>query len=110
MSVVASKKYIRITPRKMMVVANQIRGKKLQAAIDYLTFCKRQAARPMLKLIKSAMSNAKVAGGVDIDNLCISKLLVDKGPTMKRWMPRAKGMATQILKRSSHLFVELEEK
>ena len=106
----ANLKHIRMTPRKMMIVANQIRGKGVQAAIDYLTFCRRRAARPLLKLVKSALANANQKGGVDVDNLYIRELLVDKGPTMRRWMPRARGMATPVLKRSSHVKLVLAEK
>ncbi|MFH0799869.1 MAG: 50S ribosomal protein L22 [Pseudomonadota bacterium] len=103
-------KMVRMTPRKMRVVANQIRGKRAQEAIDFLTFCRRSAARPLLKLIKSAVANADQKGGMDIDNLYVKELLVDGGPTMKRWMPRAKGSATPILKRSSKVSVILDEK
>lgn len=106
----AQLKYIRMTPRKMMVVASQIRGKKAQWAIDYLTFCRRRAARPLLKLVKSAVANANQKGGIDLDNLFIKELLVGKGPTMRRWMPRARGMATPVLKRSSHVKLTLAEK
>jgi len=110
MSVKASNRMVRMTPRKVRVVANQIRGKGVQDAIDYLTFCKRRPARPLLKLIKSAVSNADRKGGMDVDNLYISELLVDKGPTMKRWMPRARGMATPVLKRSSRISIRLDER
>jgi large subunit ribosomal protein L22 len=107
---VAKLKHVRMTPRKMMAVANYVRGKNVQAAIDYLTFCRRRAARPLLKLVKSAVANASVKGGVDVDNLYVKELLVDKGPTMRRWMPRARGMATPILKRTSHVKLTLAEK
>lgn len=110
MAVMAKIKYVRMTPRKMRVVANHVRGKQAQAAIDYLTFCRRRAAGPILKLIKSAVANANQKGGIDLDNLYVRELMVDKGPTMRRWMPRARGMATQVLKRSSHVKVVLDEK
>lgn len=110
MSSTAKIKMVRMTPRKVRVVANQVRGKNVQEAIDYLTFCKRRPARPLLKLIKSAVSNADQKGGMDIDNLYISELLVDTGPTMKRWLPRARGMATPILKRSSRVSITLDER
>ncbi|HPM41170.1 MAG TPA: 50S ribosomal protein L22 [bacterium] len=103
-------KMIRMTPRKVRVVANQVRGKAAQEAVDYLTFCKRSAARPLLKLIKSAIANADVKGGMDVDNLFVKELLVDSGPTMKRWMPRARGMATPVLKRTSKISVTLDER
>lgn len=110
MPVTAKIKYVRMTPRKMQVVANQIRGKGAQAAIDYLNFCKRRAAVPLLKLLKSAVANADQKGGMDLENLYLCELTVDKGPTMRRWMPRARGMATQILKRTSHVKVVLDER
>jgi len=106
----ASIRMVRITPRKMRVVVNQIRGKDVQKALDYLTFCKRHASKPLIKLIKSAVANADHAGGVDVDNLYIKEILVNMGPTMKRWMPRAKGMATPVLKRSSRVNVVLDER
>ena len=110
MPAIARLKMIRMTPRKVRVVANQVRGKAAQEAVDYLTFCKRSAARPLLKLIKSAIANADVKGGMDVDNLFVKELLVDSGPTMKRWMPRARGMATPILKRTSKISVTLDER
>lgn len=110
MSATAKIKMIRIAPRKVRVVANQVRGKDVQEAIDYLTFCNRRSARPILKLLKSAVSNADQKGGMDVDKLYVSEMLVDKGPTMKRWLPRARGMATQILKRSSRISVTLDER
>lgn len=103
-------KMIRMTPRKMGVVAGEVRGKNVGDAVNFLTFCKRRAARPLLKLIKSAVANADQKGGIDVDNLYIKELLVDKGPTMKRSMPRARGMATPVLKRTCKVSVVLDEK
>lgn len=103
-------KMVRISPRKVRAVANDVRGKGVQEAMDYLTFSRRRAARPLLKLIKSAIASADQKGGVDVDNLFVRELLVDGGPTMKRWMPRARGMATPILKRTSRVSVTLEER
>jgi large subunit ribosomal protein L22 len=110
MSVSAKIRYLRITPRKVRAVANQIRGMNASKAVDYLTFCKRRAARPLLKMVKSALANADQKGDMDLDNLVVAKLLVDQGPTFKRWLPRARGMATPILRRTSHVTVELEER
>lgn len=109
MSITAKIRYLRMTPRKVRAVADQIRGMRAAKAVDYLTFCKRRAARPLLKLVKSALASADQRGDVDLDNLVIAKLLVDQGPTFKRWLPRARGMATPILKRTSHVAVELAE-
>jgi large subunit ribosomal protein L22 len=101
---------LRMAPRKVRAVADQVRGKNVQQAVDLLTFCPRGAARPLLKLVKSAVANAEQKGGMDVDNLYIKELMVDQGPTMRRWMPRARGMATQILKRTSKVSVTLEER
>ena len=109
MSMIARLRHVRMTPRKMRVVANQIRGMRAAKAVEFLTFCRRRAARPLLKLIRSALANADQKGDVDVDNLSVKKIEVDKGPTFKRFMPRARGMATPILKRTSHVRVELEE-
>ncbi|MFA4973605.1 MAG: 50S ribosomal protein L22 [bacterium] len=110
MAATAKIKMIRITTRKVRVVADQVRGKGVQEAIDYLTFCRRRSARPLLKLIKSAVSNADTKGGMDLDKLFVKELLVDKGPTMKRWMPRARGSATPVLKKSSKVSITLEQR
>lgn len=110
MAATARIKNIRITPRKVRLVADQIRGKGVQEAIDYLTFCRRRPARPLLKLIKSAVSNADRKGGMDLDALFVKELLVDTGPTMKRWMPRARGSASPILKRSSKVSITLDQR
>jgi large subunit ribosomal protein L22 len=110
MKATAKARMLRITPRKIQGVANEIRGKNVQEAVDYLTFCRKRAARPLIKLIKSAVANADRAGGMDVDKLFIRELLVNKGPTMKRSMPRARGSATPILKRSSKISVTVEER
>lgn len=109
MSTTARLRHVRMTPRKMRVVANQIRGMQASKAVEFLTFCRRRAARPLLKLIKSALANADQKGDVDVDNLQVRTIEVDQGPSFKRWMPRARGMATPILKRTSHVSVVLEE-
>jgi large subunit ribosomal protein L22 len=101
---------LRITPRKVQAVAAQLRGKGVQQAIDWLTFCKRRSALPLLKLLKSCVASADRKGGMDVDKLYVKELLVDKGPTMKRWMPRARGMATPVLKRSTKVSVTLDER
>ena len=103
-------KGLRMSPRKVRAVANQVRGVDINKAINFLTFCQRSAARPLLKLIRSAVSNISQTGEVDVNNLCVKELRVDAGPTMKRWMPRARGMATPILKRTSRVEVVVEEK
>ena len=103
-------KHVRLSPRKMKGVLSLVRGKDLQSAIDTLTYCRRRAAKSVLKLIKSAAANADNKGGFDLDNLVIKTITVSQGPTLKRHRPRSRGMANPILKRTSHITVELAEK
>lgn len=110
MSKEATLKYLRMTPRKVRAVAGAIRGTPVAKALDYLTFSSRRASRPLAKLLKSAIVNAQAEKGVDVDNLYIKELQVGGGPTMKRWLPRSKGTATPILKRTSHIKIVLGEK
>lgn len=110
MSKKAVLKYLRMSPRKVRAVAQAMRGSKVGSALDYLAFSKRRAAEPLRKLLKSAIVNAGQEKGVDIDNLYVKELRVDGGPTMKRMMTRAKGSATTILKRTSHVTIVLGER
>lgn len=110
MSKEATLKYLRMTPRKVRAVAGAIRGVSVGKALDYLTFCRRRAGRPLAKLLKSAIVNAQGEKGIDVDNLYIKELQVGGGPVMKRWLPRARGMATPMLKRTSHIKIVLGEK
>ena len=101
-------RYFRISPRKARLVADLIRGKNLQEALRILTFTKKKAAKPIFKLLESAMANAKQKDPeLDIDKLYVEKIYVDEGPTMKRFMPRAMGRATRINKRTSHIVVSV---
>ena len=109
MSAVARVRFLRVTPRKAMLVADIIRGKKVQEALDALTCTKRYAARDFRKLIQSALANAEQKGGMDPDNLFIKKLVVDRGPIYKRWRARARGGASRIEKRTSHITLVLDE-
>jgi large subunit ribosomal protein L22 len=103
-------KYVRISPEKVRPVLNLVRGKKVQNAIDALNYCSRRASTIVSKAIKSAVANANVKGGADIDRLYISKIFVGQGPTLKRWRAKARGMAGKISKKTSHITVELAEK
>ncbi len=102
--------YLRVAPRKVRLVCDLVRGKKVQEALDILRFTKRGCSIDLLKLIQSAVANANVKGGIDVDNLVVHRLTVDQGPSLKRWLPRARGMATPILKKTSHVTVTLVEK
>lgn len=106
----AKSTYLRITQQKVQPVVNLVRGKRVQDAIDTLQFCERRAALPVLKAIKSAVANADVKGGVDVDNLFVMTARVDQGPMMKRHRPRSRGMANPVQKKMSHVMIELGEK
>lgn len=102
---------IRITPRKVSLIANEIRGKDINYALNYLSFSPRKRTAGVLSgLLKSAVANADQKGISDVDNLYVKELLVGQGPTLKRFMPRAKGSASPILKRTSHIKVALAER
>ena len=95
---------IRVTPRKLGLLADEVRGKPVAAAINYLALSpSRRVAGLISGVIKSAVANAEQKGTLDIDRLVIEKLLVGKGPTLKRFKSRAKGSASRILKYSSNL-------
>jgi large subunit ribosomal protein L22 len=104
----AQAKYIRIAPRKVQVIIPAIKGKKVEDAISILQFMPRKGARILQKVLHSAVANAE-QNKVDIDTLLVKTVLVDGGPTLKRFMPRAMGRAYPILKRTSHITVFLEE-
>ncbi len=99
----------RQSPRKVRLIADVVRGKKVTEAINLLKFVDKRAAVPFAKVVESAVANAVVAGK-DPARLIIKKVAVDKGTVLKRFMPRARGSASRINKRSSHISVELGEK
>jgi large subunit ribosomal protein L22 len=107
--VVAKLKYARISPRKVRDVADQIRGKKVAHASDLLTFSNKKAAELIKKVLNSAIANAEHNEGVDIDELKISQIFVDQGPTFKRLHPRARGRSDRILKRTCHITVMVSD-
>ena len=103
-------KYVRISPRKIRLVMNQVRGKQVEEALNMLSFTPKRGARILKKLVNSAVANAEQNTDVDVDSLYIMRVYADEGPTLKRWRPRAQGRATPIRKRTSHLTVVLNEK
>jgi len=109
MEVRARLRFVRIAPRKARLVADLIRGKGSEEALNALTFTKKAAAKILIKLLKSAIANATQKKTIDIDRLYIKKIAVDEGPTMKRYQPRALGRATMIRKRTSHITIVLDE-
>lgn len=110
MEVRAKLRFVRISPRKARLVADLIRGKKSEEALNILIFTRKAAARILIKLLKSAIANATQKKTVDVDRLYVKKITVDQGPTMKRFTPRALGRATTIRKRTSHIDMILDEK
>jgi len=104
----ASLSFLRVAPRKVRLVADHVRGRKVGEALALLKYTPQAAAKPLAKLLRSAVANAEQKGGhVDVDALYVKKLTVDGGPKMRRFMPRAMGRAFRIEKRTSHVYVEL---
>jgi large subunit ribosomal protein L22 len=103
----AAARYVRIAPRKVRVVADQIRGRDVEEALALLRFSPRGASVTVLKLIESAAANAENNHDLDPEEMRISEISVDEGPTMRRFRARARGRATRIEKRSCHINVAL---
>ncbi|MEI6092888.1 MAG: 50S ribosomal protein L22 [bacterium] len=110
MEVKVKTRYVRISPRKMRLVSDLVRGQMVGDAIGTLKFTNKRGAKMLLKTLMSAVSNAENKGTLDVDKLYVKKVWIDEGPTMKRSLPRAQGRATTIRKRMSHLNVILDEK
>ena len=107
-TVKAQGKYIRQSPYKMRLVLNLIRGLEVQDALNVLTFTKRKAAIEIKQVLESALANAEANHNLNASDLYISKAIANEGPTLKRFRPRARGIAGRINKRTSHLLIELE--
>ena len=105
----ASLKKVSVAPRKARLVVDLIRGKAVSEALDILRLTNKRVAPMLLNLVKSAISNAKEKATVDVDSLVISTAYVNEGTTMKRFLPRAQGRATQVRKRSSKITIYLSE-
>ncbi len=110
MEVRAVAKRLRISPQKARRVADQVRGKPVAAAIDILNFSNQKGALLVRKVLESAIANAENNEGADVDELRIQEIFVDEGRSMKRTMPRAKGRADRITKRTSHITVTVSDK
>lgn len=100
---------VRIAPRKVRMVLDLVRGKEVQEALAILQLTNKRTSPVVEKLIKSAVANAEHNYDMDIDSLFVSEIFADEGPTLKRFRPRAKGSASRINKRTSHITVVLEE-
>lgn len=103
-------RYIRISPRKVRQVLELIRGKRAEEAVTILRFTRKAATDPVMKTLRSAMANAENNFGMNAEALYVADVRADQGPTLKRIIPRMRGMANRIRKRSSHITVVLREK
>ncbi|WP_225639592.1 50S ribosomal protein L22 [Candidatus Profftia sp. (ex Adelges kitamiensis)] len=109
METFAKHRYARSSAQKIRLVANMIRGKKVSQALETLSYTNKKAAGLIKTVLYSAISNAEHNDGADIDDLRVIKIFIDEGPSMKRIMPRAKGRADRILKRTSHITVVVSD-
>lgn len=109
MQVSATAKRLKVSPRKLRLVANQIRGKAVGDALDILGFDTQKGAPLVRKVLESAIANAENNEGADVDELSVSEIYVNEGVTMKRLRPRARGRADRIFKRTSHVTVTVSD-
>ncbi|MER2491471.1 50S ribosomal protein L22 [Catenovulum sediminis] len=109
MQVLAKHKFARLSPQKGRLVADQVRGLPVSAALEILAFSPKKGADLVKKVLMSAIANAEHNEGADIDELSVAKIFVDEGPVMKRIRPRAKGRADRIIKRTSHITVVVSD-
>ena len=103
-------RYVRISPRKVQIVCDLIRGKDVGTAMAILMQTPKAASEPLIKLLKSAVANAENNNGMDVSKLYVSEVFATPGPILKRMMPRAQGRAYRINKRSSHVTIVVKEK
>jgi large subunit ribosomal protein L22 len=106
----AIQRYARVSPQKARLVVDLIRGKSVEAALGILEYLPKKGARMIAKTVRSAVANAEHGQRVDVDDLYVKRAFVDEGPTLKRFLPRAHGRATPILKRTSHITIIVDER
>ena len=104
----ASARYVRITPMKARRVVDMVRGLPVDDALSLLQFAPQAASETVYKVLESAVANAETTEGLPRLDLVVSAAMVDEGPTMKRWRPRAQGRATRINKRTSHITLAVQ--
>ncbi|MFO7801133.1 MAG: 50S ribosomal protein L22 [Desulfovermiculus sp.] len=109
MEVKARARFIRVSPRKTRLVADNIRNQQVESALNILKFTGKKPAKALYKVLYSAVSNAENSSSLDVDSLYVKQVYVDEGPTWKRIKPRAMGRATRIRKRTSHITVIVDE-
>lgn len=102
-------KFIRVSPRKTRLVAENIKGKGVEDALNILRFTPKKPAKILSKVLYSAISNAEQMPGVDVDSLIVDTVMINEGPTWKRIQPRAMGRAYRIRKRTSHITIVVKE-
>ncbi len=106
----ATLKFIRVTPRKLGLLADEVRGLPVEKALSVLRFSPRRRAAELIEgVVRSAVANASQKGLSEVERMRVKEILIGKGPTLKRFMPRAKGSASRILKRTSHITVTVGE-
>lgn len=110
MEAIAVLRGVRISAQKARLVADQIRGKPVEEALNLLAFSTKKAATLVRKVLNSAIANAEHNQGADVDELKVSTVFVDEGTTLKRIMPRAKGRADRISKRTCHITIKVAGK
>ena len=110
MEVKAVSKYVRISPQKVHIMIDAVKGKPVETALETLKFMPQKAAGLVEKIVRSAVSNADQHPDIDLDSLVVRNIIADQGPTLKRFKARARGRGTRILKRTSHITVILAEK
>jgi large subunit ribosomal protein L22 len=109
MNVAARLRYARVSPQKCRLIADMVRGKPVGEALQTLAFTPKKAARIMKKVLESAIANAEHNHGADIDELKVAAVMVDEAPTYKRFQARARGRGARILKRNSHITVNVAD-
>ena len=109
MEVKAVAKYIRISPNKVRMLVGAVKGKPVEKGLDKLKFMPQKAAAIVEKVVRSAVANADQNPDIDVDSLVIRSVIVDQGPTLKRFRARARGRGSRILKRTAHITVVLAE-
>ena len=108
-AVAAKLKYARISPQKVRLVANQVRGLPVERAVTLLRFSTKKAAAIIKKVLSSAIANAEHNEGLDIDELKVASIMVDEGPVAKRFQARARGRSNRIIKRTAHITIHLSD-
>jgi len=105
----ATAKFVRVSPRKARLVAQNVKGKPVEDAMNILRFTPQKAGGLIFKVMHSALANAEQLPGIDVDAMVVKQVIINEGPTWKRFLPRSMGRANRILKRTIHITVILEE-